>query len=826
MERSKQSTQAVVDKAGRNDERRARESLRRHFEAAVSAGDEQEWGRAKLMVVGQGKAGKTSTVRSLLGMAPVDEHLSTVGVELTVTRAAEFVERAVGESDFDLLANQAAAKRAAAKRAGKEGAQDKRTSSRAVKRISQRVSGMVRVIRNSISGVEKVVDAKESSPGGKSEKAARKLLDDNQVAVRFDFEAIKRLTSTTSSGTPISFNIWDYGGQEVFYALHHIFLTQQGLYLVVFNMCKLLQKPGKSIRFLKFWLYSITLHAPNAPILLIGSHLDKIGNKELESVNEVLRDQLKLVSFKTVVKNTTGRLFFFPIDNSLRDPTRGKLIQDTVLSVTRSQKYIQERVPLAWLRVLDDLLEQKDPYLSFARVCSIGQEFGLSRSDVDKMLGKMHELGVVYHQRGTERLSRVVVTKPQWLLDKLSSVISDKMHVRDKYFDQELSSAGLEEDWANLRQSGVSSRTLLEHLWGGEQVDYLIDFMRDTMLLSDWKFESGKFLISSIIQSGDAALDFSDIQGGLACELHFEFLPTGVFQRIVSLCTEYGNSSVEPDLCKNQAIFCFSDFFGLVQSDDKTIRVMVSPRADKPAEIIKVVVSMYNELSYRLMNDLKFTLTLESPTDKVQAKYQDLSKARSQQTKKIRAFERKMMVNVDDYAVFFDDSVGALDSDADGPQAEILPPLDMSCGFKHHVFLSHKQSSGADIASSLSLQLQSRGLKVWYDQEFRGNLAVDAMKCGIRDSTSYLLLLTKDVFQSGAVRMELETAVTLKKPILLVHEDKRDQASFCEFYEYIQSVPDFAKHLFDKIESMPLRRRYYEKKAFLEELVGRILNHS
>lgn len=29
---------------------------------------------------------------------------------------------------------------------------------------------------------------------------------------------------------------WDYGGQEVFYALHHLFLTRFGVYCVLFNM--------------------------------------------------------------------------------------------------------------------------------------------------------------------------------------------------------------------------------------------------------------------------------------------------------------------------------------------------------------------------------------------------------------------------------------------------------------------------------------------------------------------------------------------------------------------------------------------------------------
>lgn len=33
----------------------------------------------------------------------------------------------------------------------------------------------------------------------------------------------------------IKMSIWDYGGQEVFYTLHHLFLTQYGVYMLVVN---------------------------------------------------------------------------------------------------------------------------------------------------------------------------------------------------------------------------------------------------------------------------------------------------------------------------------------------------------------------------------------------------------------------------------------------------------------------------------------------------------------------------------------------------------------------------------------------------------------
>jgi len=85
----------------------------------------------------------------------------------------------------------------------------------------------------------------------------------------------------------ISLIIWDYGGQEVFHVLHHLFLTEKGIYVVVFDIReiigrdkfkdKLSEKEFKmmdsvegSIETVRFWLESIRLHAPKAEIALVG----------------------------------------------------------------------------------------------------------------------------------------------------------------------------------------------------------------------------------------------------------------------------------------------------------------------------------------------------------------------------------------------------------------------------------------------------------------------------------------------------------------------------------------------------------------------------
>ncbi len=93
---------------------------------------------------------------------------------------------------------------------------------------------------------------------------------------------------------PLRINLLDFGGQKAFYSLHSLYITRNGVYLLVFNMqwlagptaAEVVGRDGSTKRasclsYLAFWLNSIYLHAeaPDqsvAPILLVGTHGDSI----------------------------------------------------------------------------------------------------------------------------------------------------------------------------------------------------------------------------------------------------------------------------------------------------------------------------------------------------------------------------------------------------------------------------------------------------------------------------------------------------------------------------------------------------------------------
>ena len=99
---------------------------------------------------------------------------------------------------------------------------------------------------------------------------------------------MKALADSVLTDSKVVLGIFDFGGQKVFNAIHHFFLTRFGVYLVAFNMedlCGSSEQLKKSLRYLHFWINSVGMHTQyidadgtlkTAPLALVGTHKDKV----------------------------------------------------------------------------------------------------------------------------------------------------------------------------------------------------------------------------------------------------------------------------------------------------------------------------------------------------------------------------------------------------------------------------------------------------------------------------------------------------------------------------------------------------------------------
>ena len=264
---------------------------KRMFASELDNNEMVRWGRSKLMVIGQGGAGKTSTVRSLLGKAFVKEHDSTIGASLTKTDTSAWQENKAKESDFNETASRAVRKMRAKVDEKREKEREEFLANKQLKfELENTLLEVEKLSPNRLDSAEEKKEKKEGSSGNAKKKEkktdeleidrepisgenfeakiAGKLLHETDVARRFKDRLISKAIQhgdEEDDENKLTFTIWDYGGQTVFYTLHHLFLTKYGVYLIVFDMSKFLGKyddaHAEAVQFLRFWIRSVMVSA-------------------------------------------------------------------------------------------------------------------------------------------------------------------------------------------------------------------------------------------------------------------------------------------------------------------------------------------------------------------------------------------------------------------------------------------------------------------------------------------------------------------------------------------------------------------------------------
>ncbi|XP_053320757.1 leucine-rich repeat serine/threonine-protein kinase 1 isoform X2 [Spea bombifrons] len=73
----------------------------------------------------------------------------------------------------------------------------------------------------------------------------------------------------------VQFHVWDIGGSSAMSAVNQCFFTDKALYVVVWNLAL----GEEAVANLQFWLLNIEAKAPNAAVLVVGTHLDFIETK-------------------------------------------------------------------------------------------------------------------------------------------------------------------------------------------------------------------------------------------------------------------------------------------------------------------------------------------------------------------------------------------------------------------------------------------------------------------------------------------------------------------------------------------------------------------
>ncbi|XP_060083882.1 uncharacterized protein LOC132563138 [Ylistrum balloti] len=279
-------------------------------------------------------------------------------------------------------------------------------------------------------------------------------------------------------------SIWDFAGDEIYEATHHIFMSPDAVYIIVFNAEACLQDDRNLDNMYK-WQDVIRTYSTNftrtktshksPPIILVGSHLDRLGDSD----EKRKKSKIQLMGKMKQVSSST-QLYF--VDNTNKHDSSIQRIRDEIVTSAKFQENWNKRIPATWVAIdieLRMLKQQKRYIMRFSEVLDIDKRNEVSIDDTEEMkscLRYMHLTGHIlfFENELGSSVESFIVTHPQWIVDAFRCIIKAVRFVETHDDDS------LRLHITQFQMSGILIEGLLKRLWRYYEThqDILIEIMQ------------------------------------------------------------------------------------------------------------------------------------------------------------------------------------------------------------------------------------------------------------------------------------------------------------------------------------------------------------
>ena len=260
----------------------------------------------------------------------------------------------------------------------------------------------------------------------------------------------------------LKMKILDFAGDEEYYAYHHMFLKNQAVYVVVFNMSDFALEEFQNLKAerLLVWFESVCGHVqPKTPIFLVGTHCEHIDKNHMQNLNSKLKQILWTSYCDELVVNEDEDLIFFPVENSKGENDVGvQMLRIKIMAAAEECKpTTDDKIPLSWIRIQDAIIQLRQRKV--ARYCVTLREFPWAFGNIihtnwsEETLKYFHEQGLIIYIPKEKDLSDWVLLKPEILVDIITKLVTSS--------PQMTQTRGLRSDWRLLQEKGLLTKPLL-----------------------------------------------------------------------------------------------------------------------------------------------------------------------------------------------------------------------------------------------------------------------------------------------------------------------------------------------------------------------------
>lgn len=199
-------------------------------------------------------------------------------------------------------------------------------------------------------------------------------------------------------------NIWDFGGQEIYYSTHQFFLTKRSIYVFVWDARK-----EEEYNSFEYWFNIINTLSKNSPLIIVLNKSD-VRIKHIDE--ESLVNQFSNIKgfYKTSCLNGKGI----------------KKLRKKILREFKDLPHLGDRLPKTWLRFRRKLKELELNYISYKVFLEDAKKLSITENAVTQLSDYFHDLGDILLYKEDEVLKNIVILNPEWVTKAVYRLIDDQ----------------------------------------------------------------------------------------------------------------------------------------------------------------------------------------------------------------------------------------------------------------------------------------------------------------------------------------------------------------------------------------------------------------
>jgi len=374
---------------------------------------------------------------------------------------------------------------------------------------------------------------------------------------------------STSDGNKFKVHIWDFGGQQIYHALHELFMTENSLYVLVDDA----RNDDVSIVDISFhyWIQTINLMSPKSPILIIQN--EKFDKQQ--PINET--------GLKRIFNNVKGVLSI----NLYKSENLPK-IRQAIKNEIQKLPHVGSQIPAQWSNIknkLQSLSEFKD-YIFIDEYYKICREHNIAGQNRALLLSTyLHELGLCLHFQNDQTLKNVLVINFRWITDSVLTLINSPKVIEN-----------------NGQFYTNSLNNILGDSRSRDQYSILIDVLKYFQLCYQSDTEEESWILPQLLPVSAPDYDWNFVKN-LILRLRYEFMPSSILSKFIVKMHNYIKSI--DYTWRDGSLLKRGSTIALVEQSHINNEISIRIKGKKAKEFMTIITNTFDNIHSSYGDNLK-----------------------------------------------------------------------------------------------------------------------------------------------------------------------------------------------------------------------------